>query len=137
MKKQSLLALTLQKLIEESGKSQKTFAEALGVSEQALSQWLHDGALIPPRYIDGIVEIAGRFDETKSVLATFYEIAELPARKVTPFYKKIGENINSYLTKYRVERGLKILLAKTRKKRLLRNEELCRKFDEFVRAVMP
>jgi transcriptional regulator with XRE-family HTH domain len=135
MKKQSLLAQTLQDSIKLSGKSQKVVAEALGVSEQALSQWLHDGALIPPQHVKGIVDIARRFGGAKSV-AAFYKMAGLPKRQVTPFYKskKIEKNIGYYITKYYVDKLRERIRVATCTRTLRENEKLCNRLAKFVHS---
>jgi len=127
----SLLAQTLKELIKASGKSRTDWTFILQVSPAALSQWLSDKTLPSPKHIKSFVDVVRRLDGAGPAIERFYEMAELPAREVTPHYEKITKNIDHYIAEQHFRPLHQRVDAMVYRCTLRENEENWRKIAEF------
>src|SRR5712691_1572792 len=98
----SKFAATLALLIDDSGLfERKEWAEILGVSTAAISQWINDHTLPMPEHLRMIVSTARRHGKAvkPEILAAFDELAQGPAAEISPFADRIGTSLNAYMTR--------------------------------------
>ncbi len=131
MKPKSQFATALTLLMDESNLcNRKQWAEILGVTEPAISQWLNDRTLPRPEFLRGIVNTVRRNANRvpKGIIEEFAHIAGKPAAEVSPFADRIGQSVNAYLAKPLLDGFFDVLtslLPEAQERLLPRFTELC------------
>jgi transcriptional regulator with XRE-family HTH domain len=114
-KKLSLFASRLAVLLDCAGSfSRQDWAEILGVTPSAVSQWLQDDTIPRASTLRRIVEVAERHCEGDA-LEKFREILSMPSTKVSPRGKKMAPTVAHYMVEPIREGFLRVLAPLTPK----------------------
>jgi len=124
MKPKSQFATALTLLMDESKLCErKQWAEILGVTEAAISQWLNDKTLPSPEFLRMILNTIKRNANRvpKRIIEEFDHVAGKPAAEVTPFAHRVGQSVRTYIVEPLLDDFLQILksLAPEIQERLL------------------
>src|SRR6185503_3052817 len=97
----SALARAMGGLLRGSGlHTLEEWGEILGVSQPAISQWLHDKTLPRPELLRMIRRVAGNDrDVPQQILSEFDGLLSKPPKEISPHAEKIGETLAHYLLK--------------------------------------
>ena len=102
MKRKSQFATALASLMDESDLfSRQEWADILGISDAAISQWLNDKTLPSPEFLRAIVSTVRRNSNKLPhwILTEFDKMASKSASEVSPFGARIGKSVYEYLLK--------------------------------------
>ena len=96
---QSVLARAISELLRGSGLyTLEEWGEILGVSQPAISQWLHDKTLPRPELLRMIRRVVGNDQKvSQQILFSFDTLLSRPAKEISPHAAKIGETLAHYL----------------------------------------
>jgi transcriptional regulator with XRE-family HTH domain len=131
MNAKSQFAFTLTLLMDGSKLCErKQWAEILGVSEAAISQWLNDKTLPSPEFVRMILSTVKRNANRvpKGIIEQFERTASKPAADVTPFGRRVGRSIDAYIVKPLLDdfrRVFESLDPESQERLLLRFTEAC------------
>lgn len=127
----SLLAQLLAELLDTTDLfSRLQWAEFLGVSEAAISQWVNDKTLPRPEVLQMIVDvIKASTGVPRTVVNELDRVSRLPSNEITPFGSRLGPTLQHYLLKPLVEvfqKNLEMLSAEERAEVLYESIKYCR-----------
>jgi transcriptional regulator with XRE-family HTH domain len=128
----SAFASALRKLLDSQKDrlSHAHWADVLGVSPAAVSQWLSDKTVPSPEYLRDILSVVERDDgqPSRRALEEFQKLAVVPADQVSSLGYRFGESIADYLLgplRKQFMRDLNRLAPETQERLLLKFSEAC------------
>lgn len=129
----SLFAGALRELLDDTGVlTREEWARTLGVTKQAISQWVNDRTIPRPDVLQGIldffVDARGR---KKDIVDRFTQLARMDSREVSPHAERLGPTVGDYLLEPLMRgffRNFNPLPAIYKAEVLYRASELCRDF---------
>jgi hypothetical protein len=95
---QSLFAITLQRLLDETGVFNRTdWAKFLGVTEEAIGKWLSDELVPRADLLHMLYSCAARAAPHHDAIDRFEEMASSSSAAVTPHWKTMRPTVWKYM----------------------------------------